>query len=169
MSVQNLPTIEVIEVPETKAEAAEAEASEIQAMSEGVEKPGKHFTFMDKEFRLAEKVGLMPLMRFAHMASSGMDTDQDFMVAMASIYTMIKDVIHEDEWAIFQQHAIDTKAGETELLGVVHQAVEIMTSRPTEPDSDSSQSAQQSMPPSTATLSQRRADMGLTPVADLAG
>jgi len=173
MAVQSLPTIEVIEVPEavnlSKADAAESEASEIQAMSEGVAKPGKHFTFMDKEFRLAEKVGLMPLMRFAHMASTGMDTDEDFMTAMASIYEMIKDVIHEDEWPSFQQHAIDTKAGETELLSVVSQAVEIMTSRPTEPGSDSSQSAQQNTQPSTATLSERRAAMGLTPVADLAG
>jgi hypothetical protein len=170
VAVQDLPTIEVISVPETAAEKNEAEATAIQAMSEGVETPtGKHFEFMGKTFRLADKVGLMPLMRFAHMASSGMDTDQDFMTAMAAIYDMIKDVIHEDEWAAFQQHATDTKANEDQLLGVVQQAVEIMTARPTEPGSDSSPSARPSTPPSTDTLSQRRAAMGLVPVADLAG
>jgi hypothetical protein len=173
MSVQELPQIEVIQVPETpepsKADQAEADATDIQAMSEGVKKTGKTFEFMGKEFRLAEKVGLMPLMRFAHMASTGMDTDDDFMVAMATIYEMIQDVIHEDQWAAFQQHAIKTKAGEEDLLGVVHQAIEIMTARPTKSDSDSSHSAPQSTQPSTDTLSQRRAELGLTPVADLAG
>jgi hypothetical protein len=170
MAVHDMPTIEVITVEPTPAEKAEAEATAIQAMSEGVEKPeGRHFEFMGKTFRLADKVGLMPLMRFAHMASNGMDTDDDFMGAMAAIYDMIRDVIHADQWAAFQAHAVETKANEEQLLGVVQQAVEIMTARPTEPGSVSSPSAQPSTPSSTDVLSQRRAAMGLVPVAELAG
>ncbi len=174
MTVKELPTIEVITVPEstgvdmTKADRAEAEAAEIQAMSEDVP-TGREFEFMGKKFRLADKVGLMPLMRFAHMASSGMNTDDDYMAAMSAIYEMIRDVIHEPQWMEFQQHATATKAGEEDLLAVVHRAIEIMTARPTKSDSDSSPSASPSTRPSTVTRSQRAAELGLVPVADLAG
>lgn len=155
MSVQDpIPMIEVIHVepaPPTPEELAEAEAAKIQAMSEGVEKDSRSFVFMEKRFRLADKVGLMPLMKFAHLASKGMDTDDDYMVAMAAIYAMIRDVIHPEEWEAFQDHATETKAGEEELLGVVREAVEIMTARPTRPDSDSSASPPDSTPNSTDT------------------
>jgi hypothetical protein len=166
MGLQQFPSIEIEQVAE--ADRIEADAAEIQAMSEG-SKAGNEITFMGDQFPLADRIGLMPLMKFAHMAAGGMDTDDDFMIAMDTIYTMIRDCIHPDHWARFQDHATITKAGEEELLAVVHQSIEILTARPTQPGTDSSVSSPANTQPSTASRSDRASALGLVPVSDLAG
>jgi len=91
---------------------------------------------LGREFRVAEKMGLMPLLRFAHFARSGADTGD--MEAMASMYDVLRAAIAEEDWEVFQQHAMDTRADITELLGAVKEAISVMTARPTNPPSDSS-------------------------------
>lgn len=48
--------------------------------------------FMGERFRMAENVGLMPLLRFANASKAGLDSD-DFE-GMAAMYAMIRGVIH---------------------------------------------------------------------------
>ena len=92
-------------------------------------------TFAGESFAVADKIGWMPLMRFARLAKDGVDTDE--MEGLAAIYDLLRDCILEQDWARFEAHATKVRAGE-ELLQVVSQAVALITARPTSQPSDSS-------------------------------
>jgi hypothetical protein len=114
--------------------------AQVQAAAEGVVLDDK-VEFLGEWFRISEKVGIMPLMKFAAAADAGMDT-QD-LGAMAAMYAVLQDVIYEGtsgldpgddgydpgDWKKFEAHAIKTKADVEDMLPVVQQAVEILTSR----------------------------------------
>lgn len=172
---------ETVTEERTPEQLAEDEATRFQAMSEGVEviQDGKtlarRVTFMGKQFRIADKVGLMPLMEFAYHANSGLSTDD--MGALVAIYEMLKDCIADDppldeqgekagpsEWDHFVKHAKASKADAEDLMPVVQQTIELLTARPTSPESDSSKPSQQTSDSLTDTSS---AITGLVPVADL--
>lgn len=87
-------------------------------------------------FTVAPKLGLMPLLKFAHTASKGGDSGD--MDSMAAMYELLRSVINDDEWASFEQHAMDVRAGDDDLLGAVQGAISIMTARPTSRPSVSS-------------------------------
>jgi hypothetical protein len=104
---------------------------------------------MGARFRISDKVGLMPLMKFAHAANSGMDTSD--MQALAAIYEMLRDCIYQGngipegedghdagDWARFEEHATVTKADAEDVMPVVQQTIELLTARPTRPPSGSS-------------------------------
>jgi len=155
---QDYASVEVETVQDTRTpeQLAEDEAIRVQAMTEGVEviKDGitlaRRVTFMSKEFRIADKVGLMPLMEFAYHANSGMSTGD--MEALVAIYEMLRDCIPDDdapvdeqgektgpsEWDRFRAHAKAKKADAEDLMPVVQQTVELLTARPTSQESDSS-------------------------------
>lgn len=141
-----------------QARAAEA-ADPAAAVAEGVVvKTGDTITMMDREFRVASKVGLMPLLKFA--SASEMNTSDPR--ALAAVYSMLKDCIYEGapacgecqtcktgndtdcksydpgDWGEFEQHAIDTKAEADDLIPVVAQVMEIISGRPTAPPNSSS-------------------------------
>jgi hypothetical protein len=78
---------------------------------------------------MADKIGLMPLLRFAHASAKGVDSGD--MQGLAAMYEVIRDCIDEPEWDRFQQHAIDTKAESEELLQVVSDVIEVLSARPT--------------------------------------
>lgn len=80
-----------------------------------------------RAFRVAESIGMMPLLRFAHAAKSGMDTDD--MEGMAALYTMIRDTVHPDDWETFQEYATEVKAEDEELLSFVSAAIEVISAR----------------------------------------
>lgn len=114
--------------------------------------------FMGDRFRVAEKVGLMPLLKFS--AHADMSTSDP--AALAAMYSMLKDCIYEGtpacgecirckngdetgcaqfdrgDWKRFEQHAIDTKADADELLDVITKVIELISARPTEQPSGSS-------------------------------
>lgn len=172
---QDYASVQVEQVFDTRTpeEIAEDEATRIQARSEGVDlitdntedrkKLARRVEFEGKEFGIADKVGLMPLMEFAYHANSGIDTSD--MGALAAIYEMLKDCIHPEEWDKFRAHAKHVKAGAEELMPVVQQTVELLTARPTSPESDSSSPSRQMSPSLTDTSSGQRE--GLVPVTDL--
>lgn len=186
---QDYASVQVEQVPDTRTpeEIAEDEATRIQARSEGVDlitdntedgkKLARRVEFQGKEFRIADKVGLMPLMEFAYHANSGIDTSD--MGALAAIYEMLQDCISQDqdvnpatgkpegptEWDRFRAHAKQVKAGAEELMPVVQQTVELLSARPTSPESDSSSPSRQMSPSLTDTSSGQRE--GLVPVTDL--
>lgn len=143
-ALRHLPTdyasVEVVELVE---ELTEDDAIRMQALSEGVKigtvkgKLDRSIPFMGKDFHIASKVGLMPLMEFAYYANSGADTGD--MGSLVAIYEMLKDCIVPDEWMDFVAHAKKMKADAEDLMPVVQRTIELLTARPTQQDSDSSQ------------------------------
>jgi hypothetical protein len=142
--------------------------------------PGYPYTWTDegprRTFRIAGSVGLMPLLRFAHAAKAGLDTDD--MEGMAALYDMISDCVHPDDWRAFQDYATVTKAEDDDLMAFVSKAMEVISARPrkrrgsssgtsprTLPRSKDSSSAQGSVIPPGAIKPEEIE--GLMPVADL--
>lgn len=145
-------------------------AHEVQAEVEGVEivGGGRKVTLAGQEFRMSERIGLMPLLRFAHASAKGVDSND--MQGLAAMYEVIRDCIDESEWDRFQQHAIDTKAESEELLQVVSDVIEVLSARPTGSPSGSSNGRQQTSrsskgsSPQTATPPE-----GMVPAGSLLG
>ena len=93
-------------------------------------------SFEGASFRVASKVGLMPLMKFAHLAKKGIDASD--MDGLDAIYQLLRAVIADDEWDRFEDHASSVRADGDDLMGVVSQAIEVISQRPTARPSDSS-------------------------------
>ena len=96
------------------------------------EDPGYSYAITEhgprRTFRIAPSIGLMPLLRFAHAAKAGMDTDD--LEGMAALYDMIADCVHPDDWVAFQAYATQTKAEDEELMEFVSAAMEVISARP---------------------------------------
>ena len=86
-------------------------------------------TLLGEQFEVAERVGLMALLRFAHLAKGGMRTDD--MEAFAVIYEVLRSVIADGDWPRFESHATLARADVEELLGCVREAIALVTARPT--------------------------------------
>ncbi len=114
---------------------------------------GHCITFAGELFQVAEKVGLMPLMRFAHIADSGVDAED--MAGLAAMYDLLEQCIAEDEWQRFQRVATKARADGEQLMGVVKDAIEAITARPTGRPSDSSAGPTPTPPRSEADYSSR--------------
>jgi hypothetical protein len=137
---------------------------DVQAAVEGVP-VNDRVTFLGEEYRVAEKVGLMPLMRFAHAARKGTNTDD--MEGLAAIYDMLHDCIHPDDWDRFCTDATDKKAEGDDLIPVVSQTIEILTARPTRRPSDSSAGPSTTSVSSTGSSSSQPIPDGLMSVDEL--
>lgn len=173
MAVTDIPMIEVmtVEGPADPADTTQADLQstghQAQAMAEGVSASVQTIEILGKEFLLAEKIGLMPLLKFAHLAKQGMDTDRmnesEMMDAMAAVYSMIMEVVHPDDHSAFEDHATAVHADMEDLMGGVGKAIELMTARPTQQRSGSSDSPS-ATGPSLTDARLRTAAMGLVPV-----
>lgn len=109
--------------------------------------------FLGRQFTVAEKVGLMPLLRFAKAAKSGLDSaDVDGMAAM---YDLLQQCIADEEWAVFEDHATRERASDEDLLDVVKKAMAVLSERPTKRPSDSSTGPQTTSLSSEDALSSR--------------
>lgn len=168
------------ETPRSPEEIAEDNAIKHQAVTEGVAvvMDGKtlarkvilrsqHPQATDAEkqgkaFSIADRVGLLPLAEFAYHANSGMDTGD--MGAMAAIFEMLKDCIRPEEWKAFLHYGKQIKADVEDLMDVVNQTTELLTARPTVPDSGYSQPSTQTSDSGTEDSSQMG---GLVSVANL--
>jgi len=122
-------------------------------------------TYHGEEFHLADKMGLMPLMRFAKLAQG--DVDSETMEGLAAMYDLLEQCIKPDDycascgnaeqdkcckdrrivndWRRFEQVAATHRDQGEELMEVVKQALEKMSARPTQRSSASSDG-----PPSTS-------------------
>jgi hypothetical protein len=104
---------------------------------------GETVEFHGEKYRIADQIGLMPLMRFAKVAQAGVDSsDMDGLVAM---YDLMEQCLVDEDWARFAAAATKHRADGEELMDVVRQAIEAMAERPTQRSSDSSDG-----PPSTS-------------------
>lgn len=131
---------------------------EIQAVAEGVDivGGGHKVTMLGRDFRIAEKVGLMPLMKFAMAAKGGADTDD--MESLAAMYEMLRDCIDPNEWQAFERHATDAKAEAEDLLKVVTDTISVLSARPTRRPTVSSDGPPTTSPTSKDTSSARVPD-----------
>lgn len=130
----------------------------VQAAAEGVvldEDDPSMVEFMGKKFRLAETVGLMPLMRFANASKKGLDSDD--MEGLAALYAVIRDTVDQtrppkmdpatgrqsidpisgegewagpSQWMLFEEHAMETKAEGEDLMDFVNRAMAVIAARP---------------------------------------
>ncbi len=132
----------------------------VQAAAEGVEVAGddRAFTFLGTRFRMSDRVGIMPLMKFAMTAKKGVQSDD--LDGLAAMYALIRDCVDQtrpqkpvldehgqpqvdehgqpvteddgaSEWDRFEQHAIDTKAEAEDLFKVVSEVIQALSARPT--------------------------------------
>ena len=92
--------------------------------------------FGGERFTVADKIGLMPLMRFAKAAQGGVDSND--MAGLAAMYDLIEQCIAPADWARFQSVADKTRADGEELMAVVKDVIEALSARPTTRPSDSS-------------------------------
>lgn len=128
-------------------------ALSVQAAAEGAVAPevvggAQRITFAGEQFRIRERVGLMPLMRFAQASSAGGDTAD--MDALAALYRLLRACIHVDDWAKFEDAADDSGAEADDLMPVVTETLSLVTARPTERPAVSSAG-----PPTTSPSSKR--------------
>ncbi len=162
-----------------------------QTAAEGVVlEDGDYIEFFGEKFRLADRVGLMPLIKFGNAANKGLDSDD--MEGLAAMYSMIRSVIHrpplydehgarrvdengkvlrdESEWHRFQELAEDELAEGDDVMEFVNKAMEVMSARPRKPREISSGGSRRTSASSKAGSSSpvrpREVD-GLIPVADL--
>ena len=141
------------ELAVVQARAAKAEGGKV---TEGTVTGDDKVELLGKKFRIAERIGLMPLLKFA--SASDMTTDDPR--ALAAVYSMLRDCIYEGspgcgecesckpadgsdgnemlcksydkgDWAAFEQHAMETKADADELLSVISQVMEVIAGSPT--------------------------------------
>jgi hypothetical protein len=89
-------------------------------------KPAVMITYKGKEYRVADKIGVWPLMQFSNAAESGLTLGEQ--KGLAALYAMLQDVIHEDDWGRFQDDMRSSKNSDlTGLMGLANQAVELLT------------------------------------------
>jgi hypothetical protein len=130
--------------------------------------------FKGAEFAVADSVGLMPLLRFAHAAKSGLDSAD--MEGMAALYDMLRQCLADDAvyvlnnaeltraandelppeavaqvvtyggWDEFEAHATKTRADDADLMDIVKRAMALLSERPTSRPSDSSDGSQSTAP-----------------------
>ena len=92
--------------------------------------------FREADFRIADEVGLMPLMQFAKTASGGADSNE--MAGLVAMYNLIESCLaDDDEWQRFQDHAVKTRATADDLMGFVAAVIKEIADRPTSRPSDS--------------------------------
>jgi hypothetical protein len=92
--------------------------------------------FGGEQFVVADAIGVMPLMRFAHVAKSG--TDSSDLDGLAAMYDLIEACIAPQDWDRFQRVAIKAKADDKDLFAVVREVMAMVSGRPTRRPSDSS-------------------------------
>lgn len=92
--------------------------------------------FLGEEFHVAERIGAMPLMRYAKASKAGLDANgMDGLVAM---YDLLRECIHPEDWARFEAHAGSQHARGPQFLHVVTEVIGIVAARPTGRSADSS-------------------------------
>lgn len=157
--------------------AAKAAGAEDAPKEGAVIEAGNRITFLGKDFRIAERVGLMPLLKFASSA----DVDTTDPRALSAMYALLRDCIYEGrppcgecaeceadndgacksydrgDWGAFEEHAMITKADADDLLDVVTKVLELVSGRPQQPRSGSSAGPRRTQRASTGRSSGRGA------------
>jgi len=127
----------------------EGEAHEIQAMAAGITLADR-VECLGGHYRIKDKVGLMPLMKFAYVSKR---VDEEDLEALKCIYDMLKACIHATDWDRFERDMTEKDADVDDLMPVVAKTIEMLAARPTQQSSDSSSGGSTTGPGSTPTSS----------------
>lgn len=101
---------------------------------------GAFVEFAGQQFALADRIGLMPLLRFAHLARAGIDSGD--MEGLDAMYTLLRQSFTDEAWVAFVDVAERERADGEELMVVIRDAIRAMSARPTGRPSDSSDGSQ---------------------------
>jgi hypothetical protein len=165
---------------EVEIAATQVQASTDRELSGEVINHDRVVTLAGQDFRVAEKVGLMPLLKFSHAAELRANDSR----AYVAMYEILRDVIMEAEepcgecaackeagddptardciyadegdWGKFQEHAVTCKCEAEELFDVVEQAIKVISARPTGSPSSSADGSRRTSRNSTAGNSAKR-------------
>ena len=85
--------------------------------------------FAGQTFDTAERIGAMPLMRFAKVAKGGGDSAD--LEGLAAMYDLLKACIAPADWPRFERAADDSGADGGALMTVVADVVKLLSERPT--------------------------------------
>lgn len=110
-------------------------------------------SFAGETFTVADRIGLMPLMRFAKVAQAGVDSAD--LEGLAAMYDLLEQCIAPQDWRRFQAAADRARSDGEELMGVVGEVMRLLTDRPTSRPSDSSDGPSSTAPNSTGGSSSR--------------
>jgi hypothetical protein len=87
--------------------------------------PGQTITFQGESYKVSDKFGVWPMMQFARAAEAGMSLGD--AKGLAAAYSMLQDVIHEDDWGRFQENMINNKVDDLEgLMKLTQEAVALI-------------------------------------------
>jgi hypothetical protein len=167
---------------------------DVQAAAEGVvESEDDRIEFLGAHFRLADNIGMMPLMAFANAQKEGLDSED--LDGMAAMYSLIRDTIDQtrvqaedddgkpaydsvgepiwagpSEWQRFEKHCTTVKADGEELMTFIGKAMGKIAARPRKPRGTSSEpsrrTSEKSKDASSSPVTPAQA-LGLTAVADI--
>jgi hypothetical protein len=88
--------------------------------------PGPTVTFKGETYKVSDKFGVWPMMQFARAAEAGLSLGD--AKGLAAAYSMLQDVIHEDDWGRFQENMINGKVDDLEgLMKLTQEAVTLIT------------------------------------------
>lgn len=82
-----------------------------------------------RRFRVAESMGLMPLLEWAAVSE---EIDVDNQAQLASLFRLLKDLVDERDWAEFRKYTREEKCNDEDFVGFVNAAIEAIAARPTE-------------------------------------
>ena len=133
--------------------------------------------FLGRQFRVADRIGVMPLLKFSAFANVGVNDPR----ALGAMYAMLRDCIYtghpgcgecEDckngsemackdfdrgDWDLFEDHAMTTKAEAEDIFDLINKVMEVIAGRPTKPSGPSSAGPRRTSGGSTGRSSGRRA------------
>lgn len=133
-------------------------AVEVTPSANGKQDAARYVEFLDRRFRIADRIGLMPLLKFSAFADVAVNDPR----ALGAMYAMLRDCIHpghpgcgecddckngaeqacpawdRGDWQAFEDHAMVTKATAEDLLDVISKVMELIAGRPTKPSGSSS-------------------------------
>ena len=88
---------------------------------------------VSQDFRLADDVGVMPLMEWVAAADNGGENAK----SLVAIFHVLEDTVHEDDWDEFRQFGRKNKAVAQDFGDFINAALEALAGRPTEEPSGS--------------------------------
>lgn len=137
---------------------------------------GRYLEAFGSKFEVADRIALMPLLRFAHLSKRGLDSSD--MESLAVMYDLLQTCFTELAWVEFEATATAHRADDEELLAVVGKAIAVISARPTMspsasaagPSTTSGNSTESSSSePAEDSFEARKRALGLVPVMEAMG
>jgi hypothetical protein len=92
--------------------------------------------FLGESFEIVDRVGVMPMLRFAKAAKSGLQAES--MDGLAAIYDVVEQCLEPTDWQRFETFCDQKRVDTEQLLEFVAKVMERVSERPTQRQSNSS-------------------------------